>query len=159
MALEFDLLGFPLRVAAPVSQINPDLLLDDHGVLCGLEEGILEVNSLVHNLREVLLYRVFQLDYVHLHLTLETSTCEGLVLTIGALLVRGSLHNQGWRHSSFRDGRAITILERWVFCYEPLGVIQGSPPWILLIFWRILGYLLVKLLEEVPLVLGILSLA
>ena len=94
MALEFDLLGVPLRVAPPVSQIDPDLLLDDHGVLCGLEEGILEVNSLVHYLREVLLYLVLKLDYVHLHLPLETSPCEGLFITIGTILVRCSLHNQ-----------------------------------------------------------------
>jgi len=111
LALEFDLLSFPLRVATPVSKIDPDLLLDDHGFLSGLEEGILEVDSLVHNLREVLLNRVLQLDYVHLHLTLETSACEGLVITIGAILLRGSLHNQGWGDPPLRDGRAIKILE------------------------------------------------
>ena len=134
MALEFDLLGFPLRVAPPVGQIDPYLLLDDHGVLCGLEEGILEVDSLVHYLREVLLDRVLQLDYVHLHLTLETSSCEGLVLTIRALLLRGSLHNQGWRDPSFRDGRAIKILERRVFRDKPLRAIQWCPPRMLHIF-------------------------
>lgn len=117
-----------------MGQIDPDLLLDDHGVLCGLEEGVLEVDSLVHYLREVLLDRVLKLDYVHLHLTLETSSCEGLVLPIKALLLSGSLHNQGWGDPPFRDGRAIKILERWVFRDKPLRVIQRCPPWMLHIF-------------------------
>jgi hypothetical protein len=33
LALEFYLLGLPLGVAPPVGQVDPDLLLDDHGVL------------------------------------------------------------------------------------------------------------------------------